>query len=790
MNISKRTLSLFRISSIALGFIAFIVAPLRAQTTTEFWVAKDGDDNALGGKETPFKSLEKARDSIRALKANGGLPAGGVTVWIRSGSYERSACFELDSRDSGLPEGPIVYSAAPGEKVSLIGGRVVPSSSFKQAIDRDFLERVIDPAARRRIIQVNLRELGILDYGELVPIDAVDFGSSNHYALAPLEVFVDGKSMTLSRWPNADQENPIRGSVDRVRIITDLDGSGKPAGYSKIIVKGTPPSAEDGREGGQASILAWDRMKRWNSDDIWISGGLVRAYAYGQRKIQSIDKNSGIVTLDTPVPLWANYNQKEVYPTFFQNVPEELDSPGEYYIDRKAGILSLYPPSDWNSNSEVLVSELKDPLVSMEGCSHVRLRGLTLETSRSSGVFIARGDDNIVEKCVIRNVGTVGVQIGMGWDSGITGQNPWHPESVNGSSGKLVSRVPGSLRNMFSTGIGGSGTALNLEAGKANGVLDSRIFNTGAGGVILGGGDRKTLSPAGNFIKGSELFHTDRRIERYAEAVLIAGVGNVVSENYIHDSKAGLVYIHGNDHVLEFNEIANAVSESTDCGAVEIRQNPSQLGNIIRYNYIHSTGRGRNAQSYVIYLDNESCGVTVFGNVIANTRGRIVEGYKAHTVAITRGFANVIANNIFIDNDGGLVNDGELSTLDVFKARKFMLVGDVDVTQAPYASRYPEFLEIYTRGADAKPHNSVFNNVLLGCGAGIGESRYPEEGFWHNNYETDVDPGFVDEKNGDYNLRPNSIVFQKIPGFEPIPFSKMKQAKKWGSTTTKQEKDQ
>jgi hypothetical protein len=771
----------------ALLSVAAALSPLRAgDEPTAFWVAKDGNNNAIGSKEQPFATLERARDAVRELKAHNAYPAAGVTVWIRGGVYERSETFALDARDSGQPGAPVVYAAAPGETVDLVGGRVLPASAFKKAEDRAFLDRIITPAARRKVLQTNLKDQGITDYGELVPIHAVDFGSSSHYATAPLEVFVDGKPMILSRWPNADKENPIRGTVDRVKILIENDANGKPKQYEAINAKEVAPSYEDGREKGQAPLLAWDRMKRWQSDDIWIAGGLVRGYAYTQRKIKSIDTKTGVVQLDSPVELWPSYKEKEVSPVFFQNVPEELDEPGEYYVDRKSGVLSLVPPVGWNAGSQISVSMLRDVLVAMENSSHVRLRGLTLESARSGGVYIDRGTDNVVEKCVIRNMGTVGVQIGMGWDAGTGQNNPWTPETApNAPQGKLLPRQPGSFRHMLSTGINNTGSALNVEGGTANGVVESRIYDTGVGGVIVGGGDRKTLTPAGNFVRGCEIFRTDRRIGRYAEAILVDGVGNLVQENYLHDSKGGILYLHGNDHVVEFNEIARAVTESTDCGAVEIRQNPSQLGNIIRYNYIHSNGRGRNAQCYVIYLDNESCGVTVFGNVIANNRSRIVDPFVPVAISINGGFGHTITNNIFVDNDGARLGDGQIKTFDVFKTRKFMLEQDVNVTRPPYSTRYPEFLAIYKGGPEAKPHNKIFNNLLVGCGSGMGESRYPGEGFWHHNYETDTNPGFVDEASGDYELRQDSIVYEKIPGFQPVPFSKMQQAQKWTQLGTK-----
>ena len=42
-----------------------------------------------------------------------------------------------------------------------------------------------------------------------------------------------------------------------------------------------------------------------------------------------------------------------------------------------------------------------------------------------------------------------------------------------------------------------------------------------------------------------------------------------------------------------------------------------------------------------------------------------------------------------------------------------------------------------------------------------------------NNFVTTKDPGFVDYKNGDYTLKADSEVFEKIPGFENIEMSKI-----------------
>jgi hypothetical protein len=750
-----------------------------------FFVTTTGDDGNPGTQARPFATLEAARDAVRKLKASDDYPEDGVTVYIRGGVYERDKAFVLGSEDSGTADAPVVYKAFPGETVRLVGGRRIPATAFKPVTDQTFLDQIIVAAARRKIMQVDLKAMGIDDLGEMKRITAVDFGTPDHYPPAPLELFVNGDAMTLARFPNVNAENPVLSYVDHAQILIEKDENDKPKQYTRMSTRPFTGETGDlfstdhgGNIMGIAPLLAFDHVKRWGESpkDVWIGGGLVRAYAFGSRLITAIDTENGRITLDEPVGLWSTYNQKTAYPIYFYNVPEEIDVPGEYYVDRETGILYLYPPVGWSRDSEIVVSMLSDPIVAFEGSSHVRLRDLTLEATRTSAVYMEGGEDNIVANCELRNCGVVGAQIGMGYDA---------------EEQKLLPRLPGSYRNMLCTGMENhpthprGGTALNREAGKNNGLVNCRIYNTGMGGVLLGGGDRKTLTPAGNFVRDSEIFATNRRANRYAENVVVDGVGNLIQGNYLHDNEAGIVYIHGNNHVIEYNEITGGAKTSSDCGVIETRQNPSQLGNVIRYNYIHDNGRAGNPHLNVIYLDNETHGMTIFGNVIEGNLSRTVSPFGRVVIASNGGHLHTIANNLFIDNTGGAIGDGhELDkTKHIFQVRRFMLEKDVDVREPPYSTQYPEFAEIYAKvmagDESVKLFNRVYNNVQVGCGAEFGPGRYPDEDYRRNNLEIDDDPGFVDDVNGDYNLGPDSRVFQEIPGFEPIPFDQMRQARKW-----------
>jgi hypothetical protein len=175
----------------------------------------------------------------------------------------------------------------------------------------------------------------------------------------------------------------------------------------------------------------------------------------------------------------------------------------------------------------------------------------------------------------------------------------------------------------------------------------------------------------------------------------------------------------------------------------------------------------------------------IYGNVIASNLARTVTPFWRGVISINGGHLHTIANNLFIDNTGGIIGDGHdgKKTRGVFGARRFMMESDVQVTKPPYSDRYAEFAELYakTRTGDESVQlfNRLYNNVQVGCGTAFGPGRYPKADYRKNNLEIDTDPGFVDGASGDYNLRPDSRVFKEIPGFQAIPFNKMRQADKW-----------
>ncbi|UCG59442.1 MAG: right-handed parallel beta-helix repeat-containing protein [Phycisphaerales bacterium] len=325
----------------------------------------------------PFKSLEKVRDTIRLLKQDGGLPDGGVTVYLRGGMYPLTKTLELTAEDSGVEGSPIVYQAYETETVRIIGGKEV--AGFVPIDDGTVVSR-IDPAHRDKIVRADLKSQGITDFGELKPRG---FGRPVHPA--GLELFFQDRPMQLARWPNT--------------------------GWVKIAA--TP----GGKDAGKFQYEG-DRPKRWvGAEEIWLHGYWTYDWADTYEKVKSIDTQAREITTCKPHGAYGYTTGKRYYAL---NILAELEAPGEWWLDRDSGMLYFWPPAPINEG-RAFVSVLEQPMISMLDVSHIKLQGLTLECTRGTAVKIIGGGGNVVSKCTFRNIGNVAVNISGGTDNGICG---------------------------------------------------------------------------------------------------------------------------------------------------------------------------------------------------------------------------------------------------------------------------------------------------------------------------------------------------------------------------------
>ncbi len=713
------------------GLLALSFTPLCGRAAAvELHVASVGRDAwsgtlaqpAPGGTDGPFATLARARDALRERRA-AGQPAEGAVVWLHAGTYRLDRTLVFDERDSGQPDAPVVYRAAPGAEVRLSGGAAVPASALQPVADPGILERILSPEARRAVRCVNLRALGIGDLGVMRPR-----GFRRPYVPAPLEVFVDGEPLRLARWPN-------EGTV--------------PIG--RVLDPGSIPRDGDFSDRGGTFEYTDDRHALWTrAEDLWLSGIWRYGYADDTVRVRAIDPARKTVTL-AQATLYGIGSGAPWQAYCALNLIEEIDEPGEYYVDRAAGVLYLYPPTGFDAErSRVEVSLLEEPLLALEGVSYLAFEGIVFECSRGMGAYLERGTGNRFSGCTFRNLGIVAVCMGKGTE----------PLPVYAHSGTAApaGRMLGSWHEHLY-----DNSTFDREAGTHHLVESCDIYNTGAGGISLGGGDRRTLTPAGNTVRNCHIHHFNRLDRSYKAAVNIDGVGNRIEHCLIHDCPNNAVYLHGNDHTIEYNEFHRCCQMADDMGVFYMGRDPSEAGITLRHNLFHHNGSDHGSTA-TVYFDDGSCGAAVVGNIFYRNRGG---------VWINGGYRHRFEGNLFIETPAAIGSGWPPEAWHREAAGELWqerLRTDLDITRPPYSERYPDLLRLYTADpADDAVHGQhVLHNVAVRSGS-FGAGRNRVEGNW----ETSEDPGFVDAAAMDFRLREDAVLPARAPGFRPIPAEKI-----------------
>lgn len=367
--------------------------PLRA----DLHVAPEGSDSAAGTRERPFASLEKARDTLRALRRADRLGPGPVTVWLHAGTHLRTRCLELTAEDSGTPSAPVRWESVPGSSVRLLGGIPLPTTAWRPVSDPALLQRLPEQA-RAHVLEMDLEPLGIAVSGTLQ-----SRGFSRPTVAAHPELFHDGRPMPLARWPND-------GAFTRIAGFPSKSGKG-----------------DD--HGGQVGDIAGgfhyegDRPRTWKpSSDIWVHGYWAWDWANSYERVARLDPATRLVETAPPHGLYGFRKGQRFQ---FLNILEELDSPGEWFRDAGTGRIYFWPPAADAAPAagapETLLSLLDQPLFRLVGVSNVSLRGLVLEATRGNAIEIRGGRSDRVLACLIRNIGNNGVVIDGGEDHRVSG---------------------------------------------------------------------------------------------------------------------------------------------------------------------------------------------------------------------------------------------------------------------------------------------------------------------------------------------------------------------------------
>lgn len=653
----------------------------------QFHVSLDGSDAAAGTEAAPFRTIARARDAIRAT---GG--ASGATVIIHGGTYYLPDGVEFTEADSGSADGPAVYRAADGEEVWLNGGAPLSLDAFGPVSDAATQAR-LSPAARDHVRQITLSD----DLrARLSPPWPATWWNYRRGVTALTELFSGDQRLPMARWPNS--------------------------GYATF-----GPIIDAAQEDGETPTFSYtgERPERWTQaveDGLWLYGYWRRGYRAEFIRVKRIDtaaKSIELAARNSLGPLETGGASR--YCAI--HVLEELDAPGEWYLDRKRGVLLLWPPDDLIA-TEVLLSVNPTAVVRCARTRFVEFHGLGIECSAASGLRIDDGEGCRVVGCEVRNVGAQGI----------------------------------------------AATGDRIE------VVGCDIHHTGDKAIDLDSGDRYTLTRGESVIDNCHLHHTNRIVRAGSQAVSLGGVGNRLSHNLIHDTGYIAVRFAGNDHILEHNRLFRTNTESAEGGVFYTGRDWTSRGSVLRHNFIHhveDTQEGCGSSTRFLHLDDSAPGIEVYGNVCYRMGGG---------VSICGGAANNVHDNLFVECAWG-VDIGPRGA-DMFEPDGrggYTMVGQsawkslatyverYKWNEPPYSTHYPELPEMFTKRPIAAPWlNTVTRNVMVDCGRGIRSTgMQPEWSTVEDNWEGE-DPGFVeaDHTELDFRLRDDASVIDES-GFTP-----------------------
>ena len=689
-----------------------IVPVTGSSDKTILYVATDGSDSNNGSINSPFATIVKARDTIKQMKLKGTIGKDGAVVYVRGGKYQILKQIDFTKEDSGTKDAPITYRAYPGEQVDFVGGIDIAFDQFKPVTDTNILSKLVDETAKSKLVSINLKDLGLeeIPLPELIGQYSYTYGMAELYdhpkpTYAAAELMVNGQIQTLARYPN-DGFMEISDIVHEGAIPRNwADDKKESADYVK---------PEDRFNDPFTIVIDDDRLQHWEGvEDMIIYGRFYVAWADQSVYVANVDPVKKTITSTHPSCYGITIGQ----PVYVFNLIEEIDMPGEYYIDKNSGELYYYPVK--GTIEEVKLTTLTDPMFAFGDCEYINLKDFHLSFMRG-GAISFNGS---------RNCEVEGVDIEYTGKMAINGENSYNCR-----------------------------------------VANSYIHNVN-GGILFSCGDRATLTPGNIVIENNEFFECDRIQKAYMRACEVKGVGNIIRFNKMHGSEQTITGYTGNNHHFCYNEIYDAVLNADDMGAFYNGRNITSRGNKMYFNYFHDLGPKISVGNHgvqAVYFDDFQSWSHVAGNIFENIKGRVFACAGSH---------NVFTNNIFI-NAGDIGSFGRSYDYGggnaAWYAGLWASLEEVPYTSDIWLEQYPEIAEV----VDDKGQLDVCRNIRVTDNILI-DTEDPEikgevsATFTYDRNLVYDDPGFVDMENRNYLLKPDAQIFKDNPSFQPIPFTRI-----------------
>ena len=651
----------------------------------DLYVSPKGDDGNPGTREKPLATIQRALVVAREAKPG--------TIWLAPGEYYAADGIVLDETLGATKEAPLVIRSAVTRKAKITGARRV--RKFRR-IKASEAKTLISDEAKKHVLVADLAAQGF---------PALRKMPDRFQAPGCEEVIFGNKPMQSARWPNegftAFTEVVDGGASDPIHWVT--------------------------REVYRPGSFRFpnDRAKQWDiSRGVYLHGFWCYEWADEALKVATYNKETKELRFAVKHGYGiGNPHHKDSKRKFYAlHVFEELDQPGEYYLDRQENKLYFWPPNN-NRKTPIYLSLCRNPLVQATKVTGLQLRGLVLENGSGSAIKLSGCSNARVRDCLVQNMGLSGIESSGGSDNHVTG---------------------------------------------------CEVRRTGSRAVSMTAGDRKTLTKGKCSVVNNHLHHLGRYDWGGGRGVSLGGCGNRVANNLIHHCPTGGVSYGGNEHVLELNEIHDTCLLYADVGVFYTGRDWASRGNLVRWNYVYGTPDNGGSGSQAIYLDDCDSGDTVVGNIVYGALGR--------GVLLGGGRDNTIRGNIFIGTLKGIHVDARGPrgiTLD--KPGSWNLKAKCEALgylSPLWKERYPRLARVLDEDPLNPRGNVMQQNIFVGVKTPI-DLRKGVKPEW---VERRNNPNFKmsdfrflpkDPSAGPLDLSQLPRIWRRVRGFEPIPFEKI-----------------
>jgi hypothetical protein len=510
------------------------------------------------------------------------------------------------------------------------------------------------------------------------------------------------------------------------------------SGYFTIADAVPPTEAAKGKGFDRFRFENDDLRADWSAlDDVEVL--CFHVWSMSRMRIASIDAERRIVTLTGPTcsaDIWASLPKGHRY--LVENVREALKHPGQWYLDRKSGVLTYLPmPGEDPERTEVVAPRLEQ-LIQL-GIASEKPSGAASSFASSSG------DPRFVESIVFRGL----TFAYTGWTIPLNG---WSFPQAEAASSAAIGAVNARDCAFEQCTIAHTGAwAIELGQGcKRDRVENCELSDLGAGGIKIG---EMAIRESEDDVASDDsvrecLITHGGRVQPAAVGVWIGQshddviANDDISDFYYTGVSVGWTWGYGKSlahhNRIESNRIAFiGQGVLSDMGGIyTLGVAP---GTVLRGNAIHDV-ESFDYGGWGIYPDEGSSELTIEKSVVWRTKSA---SFHQHY-----GRENVVQNNVFAFGREAQIMRTRAEDHLSFTMKKNIV----------YWSEGKLFASNWTGDRYAFDDNVYWNTAgTLIDFAGASLEAWRKRG--EDVHSIVADPSFIDAQHGDFRLKPDSPAF-------------------------------